>query len=174
MGLITGLAVLVMQRYISADAVHQLLTFNPADFFTCASPLSAPPLYHFCPTSTAVFLLVHIDVSSGTLWCLPCFPCFQSLTVYRTRHYLQRVDIVWTCRYLLPPIIFYAGLSVKKKQFFRNFSSITLFGVVGTYVAFAVIASTLFVVSKLPGNSLETLVSFISDRDHQQHPIDIL
>lgn len=27
-----------MQRYMSADAVHQLLTFNPADFFTCASP----------------------------------------------------------------------------------------------------------------------------------------
>eukprot|EP00884_Botryococcus_braunii_P015756 jgi/Botrbrau1/2864/Bobra.0036s0009.1 len=95
MGLFTGLAVLVLQRYISADAVHQLLTFNPAEFFT----------------------------------------------------------------YLLPPIIFYAGLSVKKKQFFRNFSSITLFGVLGTYISSAVIAGTLFVVSRLPGNSLVTLDS---------------
>ena len=38
MGLLTGLAILIMQRYMSADAVHQLLTFNPADFFTCACP----------------------------------------------------------------------------------------------------------------------------------------
>lgn len=36
LGLLTGLAILIMQRYMSADAVHQLLTFNPADFFTCA------------------------------------------------------------------------------------------------------------------------------------------
>ena len=35
MGLLTGLVILIMQRYMSADAVHQLLTFNPADFFTC-------------------------------------------------------------------------------------------------------------------------------------------
>lgn len=37
MGLMTGLVILIMQRYMSADAVHQLLTFNPADFFTCAA-----------------------------------------------------------------------------------------------------------------------------------------
>ncbi|KAK8532120.1 hypothetical protein V6N13_131462 [Hibiscus sabdariffa] len=33
--------------------------------------------------------------------------------------------------YLLPPIIFNAGFSVKKKQFFRNFITIMLFGAVG-------------------------------------------
>lgn len=49
-------------------------------------------------------------------------------------------------------------MSVKKKQFFRNFSSITLFGVLGTYISSAVIAGALFVVSRLPGNSLVTLV----------------
>ena len=54
------------------------------------------------------------------------------------------------CRYLLPPIIFYAGISVKKKQFFRNFASIASFGVLGTYIAFAVIACVLYVFSKLP------------------------
>ncbi len=36
MGLITGLAILILQRYLNPDVVHQLLTFNPADFFTCA------------------------------------------------------------------------------------------------------------------------------------------
>ena len=34
LGLLTGLTILILQRYMSADAVHQLLTFNPADFFT--------------------------------------------------------------------------------------------------------------------------------------------
>jgi len=53
-------------------------------------------------------------------------------------------------RYLLPPIIFYCGLSVKKKQFFRNFVSIASFGILGTYIAFAVIAFVLYGFSKLP------------------------
>ena len=62
-------------------------------------------------------------------------------------------------RYLLPPIIFYAGISVKKKQFFRNFASIASFGVLGTYIAFAVIACVLYVFSKLP-NILNFSVSY--------------
>ena len=58
--------------------------------------------------------------------------------------------LILHCRYLLPPIIFYAGISVKKKQFFRNFASIATFGVLGTYIAFAVIACVLYGFSKLP------------------------
>ena len=54
------------------------------------------------------------------------------------------------CRYFLPPIIFYAGLSVKKKKFFRNFPSIALLGIVGTWILFGVIAAGLFAISKLP------------------------
>jgi Sodium/hydrogen exchanger family len=50
----------------------------------------------------------------------------------------------------LPPIIFYAGLSVKKKKFFRNFASIATLGILGTYILFAVIALGLFAISKLP------------------------
>nr|WFD52747.1 NHX1 [Nitraria sibirica] len=42
--------------------------------------------------------------------------------------------------YLLPPIIFNAGFQVKKKQFFRNFIRITLFGVVGTLISFTIIS----------------------------------
>ncbi|CAA0834797.1 Sodium/hydrogen exchanger 2 [Striga hermonthica] len=42
--------------------------------------------------------------------------------------------------YLLPPIIFNAGFQVKKKQFFRNFSTIMLFGAVGTLISFIIIS----------------------------------
>ncbi|KAE8799864.1 vacuolar Na+/H+ antiporter [Hordeum vulgare] len=41
--------------------------------------------------------------------------------------------------YLLPPIIFNAGFQVKKKQFFRNFATIILFGAVGTLISFVII-----------------------------------
>ncbi|KAK4282849.1 hypothetical protein QN277_014176 [Acacia crassicarpa] len=41
--------------------------------------------------------------------------------------------------YLLPPIIFNAGFQVKKKQFFKNFITITLFGAVGTLVSCTII-----------------------------------
>jgi hypothetical protein len=54
MGLLTGLVILIMQRYMSATAVHQLLTFNPADFFTCA-PFALPcwPLPLTCMHASA-------------------------------------------------------------------------------------------------------------------------
>ncbi|CAH9080473.1 unnamed protein product [Cuscuta europaea] len=42
--------------------------------------------------------------------------------------------------YLLPPIIFNAGFQVKKKQFFRNISTIMLFGAVGTLISFIIIS----------------------------------
>ncbi|XP_057467946.1 sodium/hydrogen exchanger 1-like [Actinidia eriantha] len=42
--------------------------------------------------------------------------------------------------YVLPPIIFNAGFQVKKKQFFRNFMTIMLFGAIGTLVSFAIIS----------------------------------
>ncbi|KAI0518708.1 hypothetical protein KFK09_006144 [Dendrobium nobile] len=42
--------------------------------------------------------------------------------------------------YLLPPIIFNAGFQVKKKQFFRNFLTIMMFGVAGTLISFTIIS----------------------------------
>ncbi|KAF5455166.1 hypothetical protein F2P56_024770 [Juglans regia] len=41
--------------------------------------------------------------------------------------------------YLLPPIIFNAGFQMKKKHFFQNFSTIILFGAVGTLISFIII-----------------------------------
>lgn len=65
MGLITGLAILILQRYLNPDVVHQLLTFNPADFFTCA------------PSKT----------------CLCSSPA--RLAVYLVRMYAWRVHTIW-------------------------------------------------------------------------------
>ncbi|KAL5566979.1 hypothetical protein UlMin_030143 [Ulmus minor] len=42
--------------------------------------------------------------------------------------------------YLLPPIIFNAGFQVKKKQFFKNFITIMLFGAIGTLISCTVIS----------------------------------
>ncbi|KAJ0688686.1 putative cation/H+ exchanger, cation/H+ exchanger, CPA1 family [Helianthus annuus] len=43
--------------------------------------------------------------------------------------------------YLLPPIIFNAGFSVKKKQFFHNFFPIMLFGVIGVFISTSIVAA---------------------------------
>ncbi|XP_030506264.2 sodium/hydrogen exchanger 1 [Cannabis sativa] len=53
--------------------------------------------------------------------------------------------------YLLPPIIFNAGFQVKKKQFFRNFSTILLFGVFGTIISFCIISFGAFLLFKTIG-----------------------
>ena len=58
------------------------------------------------------------------------------------------------CRFFLPPIILYAGLSVRKKAFFRNLPTIASLGILGTYIAFAVIAFTLYGFSKVLGITL--------------------
>ncbi|OWM62957.1 hypothetical protein CDL15_Pgr020251 [Punica granatum] len=46
--------------------------------------------------------------------------------------------------FLLPPIIFNAGFQVKKKRFFKNFSTIFLFGVLGTCISFCIISLGVF------------------------------
>ncbi|PIA38317.1 hypothetical protein AQUCO_02800178v1 [Aquilegia coerulea] len=53
--------------------------------------------------------------------------------------------------YLLPPIIFDAGFKVKKKQFFRNFSTIVLFGVFGCFLSSGIIAAGSWLLLPLVG-----------------------
>ena len=45
---------------------------------------------------------------------------------------------------VLPPIIFSAGMSLKKKMFFRYISLITLFGVMGTVINFSLITAATY------------------------------
>ncbi|KAF5740589.1 Sodium/hydrogen exchanger 1 [Tripterygium wilfordii] len=59
--------------------------------------------------------------------------------------------------YLLPPIIFNAGFQVKKKQFFKNFTTILLFGVLGTAISFCIISLGAFLLfNKIGVTSLST------------------
>ncbi|KXZ42779.1 hypothetical protein GPECTOR_119g410 [Gonium pectorale] len=46
--------------------------------------------------------------------------------------------------YLLPPVIFYAGLSVEQRLFFSNLPSILSFGVLGTLVSFVLLSAALY------------------------------
>ncbi|WOL12289.1 hypothetical protein Cni_G21055 [Canna indica] len=58
--------------------------------------------------------------------------------------------------YVLPPIIFNAGFQVKKKQFFRNFVTIVLFGAVGTLISFVIISlGAIGIIRKLDIGALE-------------------
>ena len=56
---------------------------------------------------------------------------------------------LFACRFYLPPIILFAGLSVRKKAFFRNLPTIAAMGIVGTYIAFAIIAGLLAAFAKV-------------------------
>jgi solute carrier family 9 (sodium/hydrogen exchanger), member 6/7 len=42
--------------------------------------------------------------------------------------------------FILPPIIFAAGYNLKKTNFVRNFGYITMFGVIGTLISFAILS----------------------------------
>ncbi|XVF42012.1 hypothetical protein PTKIN_Ptkin01aG0326000 [Pterospermum kingtungense] len=53
--------------------------------------------------------------------------------------------------YLLPPIIFNAGFQVKKKQFFKNFTIILMFGIFGTVISFCLISLGAFLLFKRIG-----------------------
>nr|AVA17659.1 Na+/H+ antiporter family protein 5 [Populus ciliata] len=62
--------------------------------------------------------------------------------------------------YLLPPIIFNAGFQVKKKRFFKNFSTILLFGIFGTVISFCIISLGVFWIFRKIG------VKSLSLKDH--------
>ena len=168
MGLITGLVILILQRYLNPDVVHQLLTFNPADFFTCGGP-RMPTFAHGQAGCCAVKFFCScagVPIDSLQMLCMEAagadqidYIVFLRMCWLKHGYCLQTagcpaLSCANSCslmrRYLLPPIIFYAGLSVKKKQFFRNLGTIAAFGILGTYTAFALIALVLYGLAQLP------------------------
>nr|ALP46548.1 vacuoloar Na+/H+ antiporter 3 [Eschscholzia californica] len=85
-----------------------------------------------------------------------CTGCVILITTGGTKSHLMVFSQDLFFIYLLPPIIFNAGFQVKKKQFFRNFMTIILFGVVGTLISFGIVflgATQLF--KKMNVGSLE-------------------
>ncbi|KAE8704327.1 Sodium/hydrogen exchanger 4 [Hibiscus syriacus] len=59
----------------------------------------------------------------------------------RKSSHILRFDEQLFFIYLLPPIIFNAGFQVKKKQFFQNFITIMLFGVIGVFISSAIVTA---------------------------------
>ena len=47
--------------------------------------------------------------------------------------------------FVLPPIIFGAGYTLKEKNFFKNIGYITLFGVVGTFISMVIMSACVIV-----------------------------
>ncbi|KAG2695466.1 hypothetical protein I3760_07G013700 [Carya illinoinensis] len=64
--------------------------------------------------------------------------------------------------YLLPPIIFNAGFQVKKKQFFKNFTTIFLFGVFGTIISFCIISLGAYLLFKRIGVTNLNIEDFLA------------
>ncbi|KPU73509.1 uncharacterized protein Dana_GF14455, isoform C [Drosophila ananassae] len=62
---------------------------------------------------------------------------------------------------ILPPIIFYAGYSLKKKYFFRNLGAILTFAIVGTTLSAFLIGGFMYGCVKLMPNYLSTGFSFL-------------
>ncbi|XP_052837628.1 sodium/hydrogen exchanger 6 isoform X6 [Drosophila gunungcola] len=62
---------------------------------------------------------------------------------------------------ILPPIIFYAGYSLKKKYFFRNLGAILTFAIVGTTLSAFLIGGFMYGCVKLMQNYLSSSLSFL-------------
>lgn len=67
---------------------------------------------------------------------------------------------------LLPPMIFEGGYNLRKTLVFKNFAYIALFGVIGTIVAFLVVAGLTFAINSL-GSSIKNIVGLIRDFNNQ-------
>ncbi|GAB2217616.1 hypothetical protein Droror1_Dr00000815 [Drosera rotundifolia] len=79
---------------------------------------------------------------SNTAIIIGCITGMIILLISKGRNsHILRFDEELFFIYLLPPIIFNAGFQVKKKQFFQNFLTIMMFGVIGVFVSTSIIAA---------------------------------
>ncbi|CAB0033730.1 unnamed protein product [Trichogramma brassicae] len=62
---------------------------------------------------------------------------------------------------ILPPIIFHAGYSLKRKYFFRNLGAILMYALVGTTVSSFVIGTLMYVFVKLLPPEISTAFTFL-------------
>lgn len=86
-----------------------------------------------------------LGVMSGVLLLL-----WDWLNTGDTMHRSLSFDSAIFFTYMLPPIIFYGGLAIKRKLFVNNLMSICLFGILGTFVSFTMLGAFLASLSLLP------------------------
>lgn len=85
-----------------------------------------------------------LGVMSGVLLLL--WDLVQSGTTHRTLSFDSAIFFT----FMLPPIIFYGGLAIKRRLFVSNLVSICAFGIIGTFVSFTLIGAALVSLSLLP------------------------
>lgn len=85
-----------------------------------------------------------LGVLSGI--CLLVWDLFHSNFVHKSLSF----DSAAFFTYMLPPIIFYGGLAIRRKLFVSNLISILLFGVVGTFISFTLLGVILYAMALLP------------------------
>ncbi|RDX61394.1 Sodium/hydrogen exchanger 2, partial [Mucuna pruriens] len=92
-----------------------------------------------------ILQLTEYNVGKSHIACLNSFGglCAATVVLFVTKFHSANIltfseDLFFL--YLLPPIIFNAGFRVKKKHFFKNFTTILLFGVLGTIISFCLIS----------------------------------
>ncbi|KAJ9525879.1 hypothetical protein QJQ45_009245 [Haematococcus lacustris] len=105
-----------------------------------------PPKAHQQPAEAQ-----RIHLSEGSAACGLGLVC--GLLLLATRHYFVQQAVVTHLlafsadsffTFLLPPVIFYAGLSLEKKMFFAYLGPILALGIVGTGIAFLLTAAFLW------------------------------
>ena len=163
-GLSLGLLLLALRGVlVPPELAEQLLTFDHSNFFTCVHVRGGGGVGRACVRRHvhAVSYLAWRCARRGLVtvkpWCVRIRRAprtgFESVSLPPTHAHTTPLPTS-SHSFFLPPIILYAGLSVRKKAFFRNFPTIAAAGVLGTYASFALIAAVLWAASRVASLTL--------------------